>query len=727
MNSLKVSDAGGSDTLAGGTGNDALTDQILNTQVGIDGSGSQVAAAGTGTVTDASSFLPLPRRASEMTNEDLLLYSEEDDLSDADKKEVTDELRNRYASGEIKINVSGTAESDTSSGQGGGSGTGAGTGSGSGDGAGAGAGSGTGSGGEVDQRRQNSALVEQSASELINGGMSVNDAFRAAAAANGLTDADYDRPGWSIPGGSQISDNLNVGSDTVTLATNGVTSVSQADTTVGGDNNAVTLITSGPTSVSGQENFIDSDAVTLLPDGDGGGGGTDGGTLPTANNVSDVDTVGGGVTLPTTGNNVVTSGDTAGSDTVTLLTTGDNVVASGDTVGSDTVTLLDGNGTASVVDTSTGGSASDTVTLLDGNGTASVVDSLTGGIGSETINLLTVSNGVTSVVDTIGSGSDTVTLLTEGNGVVSTVDSGTGGSDTVSLIGSTGSDTVSLIGSTGSDTVTLSPVDSIIGTTGSDTVTLSAVDSNIGSSRTDTTTLVTTGAITVSKVDTVTNPPGSDTVTLLGGPAAAATTTPAAEPELPIRKVGDLGKYVSPLAGYQELVQQMFNTAMDEKIQQQQTPYQESGDNSFWGYGQQEKPLDSIFGGLASIFSEPEVKAATGGSIAALLAVGGASRSGRGSTALVPHSGKMRVDFRRGDAVTGPGDGQSDDIPAMLADGEFVFPADVVSALGNGSTKAGSDKLYEMMHAIRARARKAHPKSLPPPAKSPLEYLRGKK
>jgi acetyltransferase len=37
-----------------------------------------------------------------------------------------------------------------------------------------------------------------------------------------------------------------------------------------------------------------------------------------------------------------------------------------------------------------------------------------------------------------------------------------------------------------------------------------------------------------------------------------------------------------------------------------------------------------------------------------------------------------------------------------LADGEFVFPADVVSALGNGSTKAGTDKLYKMMHEIRA-------------------------
>jgi hypothetical protein len=171
----------------------------------------------------------------------------------------------------------------------------------------------------------------------------------------------------------------------------------------------------------------------------------------------------------------------------------------------------------------------------------------------------------------------------------------------------------------------------------------------------------------------------------------------------------------------------MYNTAMDEKARQEKPKETKlEDDTSFWGYGQ-EKPIESIFDTVGSLFEKPEIKAATGGSIAALMAVGGASRTGIGSTTLVPHSGKMRVDFRRGDAVTGPGDGQSDDIPAMLADGEFVFPADVVSALGNGSTKAGSDKLYEMMHAIRARARKAHPKSLPPPAKSPLEYLRGKK
>jgi hypothetical protein len=201
--------------------------------------------------------------------------------------------------------------------------------------------------------------------------------------------------------------------------------------------------------------------------------------------------------------------------------------------------------------------------------------------------------------------------------------------------------------------------------------------------------------------------------------AANAAQTPAT---IPTFRVGDLGKYISPLASYEALVQQVYNTAMDEKIRQQ--PKADNVDTEYWGYGQQPKSIESMFD---SFSYGPEVRAATGGSIAALMAAGGAQRTGIGSTALVPHSGKMRVDFRRGDAVTGPGDGQSDDIPAMLADGEFVFPADVVSALGNGSTKAGSDKLYEMMHSIRARARKAHPKSLPPPAKSPLEYLRGKK
>jgi hypothetical protein len=75
-----------------------------------------------------------------------------------------------------------------------------------------------------------------------------------------------------------------------------------------------------------------------------------------------------------------------------------------------------------------------------------------------------------------------------------------------------------------------------------------------------------------------------------------------------------------------------------------------------------------------------------------------------------------------GKLLRGPGDGMSDDIPAVirgrgeqraaLADGEFVIPADVVSHLGNGSTEAGAKKLYQMMARIR-KARTGKSKQAP--------------
>jgi hypothetical protein len=65
--------------------------------------------------------------------------------------------------------------------------------------------------------------------------------------------------------------------------------------------------------------------------------------------------------------------------------------------------------------------------------------------------------------------------------------------------------------------------------------------------------------------------------------------------------------------------------------------------------------------------------------------------------------------FAKGGYLDGAGDGMSDSIPATiegkqparLADGEFVIPADVVSHLGNGSTKAGAQHLYKMLDKIR--------------------------
>jgi hypothetical protein len=73
--------------------------------------------------------------------------------------------------------------------------------------------------------------------------------------------------------------------------------------------------------------------------------------------------------------------------------------------------------------------------------------------------------------------------------------------------------------------------------------------------------------------------------------------------------------------------------------------------------------------------------------------------------------------------VTGDGDGTSDSIPAMLANGEFVIPADVVASLGNGSNESGASVLDQFMKAIREHKRDAHPDHLPPDSKGPLAYL----
>jgi len=73
--------------------------------------------------------------------------------------------------------------------------------------------------------------------------------------------------------------------------------------------------------------------------------------------------------------------------------------------------------------------------------------------------------------------------------------------------------------------------------------------------------------------------------------------------------------------------------------------------------------------------------------------------------------------------VKGDGDGTSDSVPAMLANGEFVIPADVVSKLGNGSNDAGAEVLDGFLTAIREHAQNHDPKKLPPDSKGPLAYL----
>lgn len=58
---------------------------------------------------------------------------------------------------------------------------------------------------------------------------------------------------------------------------------------------------------------------------------------------------------------------------------------------------------------------------------------------------------------------------------------------------------------------------------------------------------------------------------------------------------------------------------------------------------------------------------------------------------------------RRTGGISGPGTGTSDDIPAMLSDGEFVMTAKAVEGMGNGSREQGIRNMYQMMNGLESR------------------------
>jgi hypothetical protein len=65
---------------------------------------------------------------------------------------------------------------------------------------------------------------------------------------------------------------------------------------------------------------------------------------------------------------------------------------------------------------------------------------------------------------------------------------------------------------------------------------------------------------------------------------------------------------------------------------------------------------------------------------------------------------KMTSFPRRQGPINGPGTGTSDDIPAMLSDGEFVFTAKAVRNAGGGSRRKGAARMYKMMKMLEGGA-----------------------
>ena len=72
-----------------------------------------------------------------------------------------------------------------------------------------------------------------------------------------------------------------------------------------------------------------------------------------------------------------------------------------------------------------------------------------------------------------------------------------------------------------------------------------------------------------------------------------------------------------------------------------------------------------------------------------------------GGIAALEMGGKVYP--RKTGPINGPGTGTSDSIPALLSDGEFVFTAKAVRAMGNGSRRKGAKRLYTLMKALEKK------------------------
>jgi len=81
---------------------------------------------------------------------------------------------------------------------------------------------------------------------------------------------------------------------------------------------------------------------------------------------------------------------------------------------------------------------------------------------------------------------------------------------------------------------------------------------------------------------------------------------------------------------------------------------------------------------------------------------------------------------RKSRAVNGAGTGRSDEIPALLSDGEYVIDAETVAMLGDGSGKAGAERLDDLRVNIRKhKGRNLAKGKFSANAKRPENYLSG--
>jgi len=120
--------------------------------------------------------------------------------------------------------------------------------------------------------------------------------------------------------------------------------------------------------------------------------------------------------------------------------------------------------------------------------------------------------------------------------------------------------------------------------------------------------------------------------------------------------------------------------------------------NSMYGGGSQIiQPLMPIQEGEQPVFSPPPTELQP--------AVGMPDWNRMLGTARLADGGAIyELDMRGGGESSGPGNGFSDDVPAMLSDGEFVMTKQSIMGLGDGDHEKGIEYLYAMMNKNENKA-----------------------
>jgi hypothetical protein len=199
-----------------------------------------------------------------------------------------------------------------------------------------------------------------------------------------------------------------------------------------------------------------------------------------------------------------------------------------------------------------------------------------------------------------------------------------------------------------------------------------------------------------------------------GVPTSTAGTTPPYDPgDVSETWLGGQFRNIAPLAAFAGLLPE--NNPMFQEQESLSALRRASGVED-----RTEKPTSDYF----SYGSEPSVA-----SVLAPYKRGGGvqdpTSSGKIMVSPLQAASGGDVEHKGSHYVQGAGGGQDDLIPAKLADGEYVFDAEIVAALGDGSNKEGARKLDEFREAIRQHKRSGSIKTIPPKAKSPLAYMKG--